>query len=126
MSLITPTLNRRTFSRTALLAGAALSAKALDVLAAAPPARRVRTGVIGCGSVSNSYLPVLTKCPFVEVISVCDIKPERAKQQAERFKIAHQYPHIDAMLAGKPFEFLVDLTEMQQHEGINRRAREAG
>jgi predicted dehydrogenase len=30
------------------------------------------------------------------------------------------------MLAGEPFEFLVDLTDMQQHEGINRRALEAG
>jgi predicted dehydrogenase len=82
--------------------------------------------VIGCGSVSNSYLPVLTKCPFAEVVSLCDIRPERARKQAERFKIAHHYPHIDAMLAGEPFEFLIDLTDMQEHEHLNRQALDAG
>ena len=119
-------LTRRDFTKTTLLAGAAVASGALTAFAADAPARRIRTGVIGCGSVSNAYLPNLTKSPFVEVVSLCDIKPERAKRQAERFKIPHHYPNIDAMLAGVPFEFLVDLTDMQQHEGINRRALEAG
>jgi len=119
-------LTRRDFTKTTLLAGAAVASGALTAFAADAPARRIRTGVIGCGSVSNAYLPNLTKSPFVEVVSLCDIKPERAKRQAERFKIPHHYPNIDAMLAGAPFEFLVDLTDMQQHEHINRRALEAG
>ena len=119
-------VNRRDFTKAALLGSAALSTSARLARAADGPVRRIRTGLIGCGSVSNAYLPVLTKCPFAEVVSLCDIKPERAQRQAERFKIAHHYPHIDAMLAGEPFEFLIDLTDMQQHEGINRRALEAG
>jgi predicted dehydrogenase len=122
----TSELTRRDFTKTTLLAGAAVASGALTAFAADAPARRIRTGVIGCGSVSNAYLPNLTKSPFVEVVSLCDIKPERAKRQAERFKIPHHYPNIDAMLAGVPFELLVDLTDMQQHEGINRRALEAG
>jgi len=119
-------LTRRDFTKTTLLAGAAVASGALTAFAADAPARRIRTGVIGCGSVSNAYLPNLTKSPFVEVVSLCDIKPERAKRQAERFKIPHHYPNIDAMLAGAPFEFLVDLTDMQEHEHINRRGLEAG
>jgi predicted dehydrogenase len=118
-------LNRREFTKTALAAGAAVAAGAAGAFAA-EPAKRIRTGVIGCGSVSGSYLPVLTKSPFVEVVSLCDIKPERARKQAEKFKIAHHYPNIDAMLAGEPFEFLVDLTDMQEHERLNRQALEAG
>jgi predicted dehydrogenase len=119
-------MNRRDFANSSLLAGAALVSGASGVLGAAPPERRIRTGVIGCGSVSNAYLPVLISSPFVEVVSLCDIKPLRAKRQAERFKIAHRYPHIDKMLAGEPFEFLVNLTDMQVHEALNRRALEAG
>ena len=119
-------LNRRDFTKTTLLAGAALASGAVGALAADAPAKRIRTGLIGCGSVSNQYLPQLTQCPFVEVVSLCDIKPERAQRQAERFKVAHHYPNIEAMLAGEPFDFLVDTTDMQQHEGINRRALEAG
>jgi len=119
-------MNRRDFTKTTLAAGAALASGALTSLGADAPARRIRTGVIGCGSVSNAYLPVLTKSPFVEVVSLCDIKPERAQRQGEKFKIANTHPHIDAMLAGVPFDFLVVLTDMQVHEQINRRGLEAG
>ncbi len=119
-------ISRREFGKTTLLAGAALATGATGVCGAEPSPRRIRTGVIGCGSVSNSYLPNLNQCPYVEVVSLCDIKPERAKRQAERFKIAHHYPHIDAMLAGEPFEFFINLTDMQQHEHLNRQALEAG
>lgn len=126
MNLPPPLLSRREFARSTLLAGALASTGALRSGAAGTPPRRIRTGVIGCGSVSNAYLPVLTRCPYVEVVSLCDIKPDRAKRQAERFQIAHHYPDIDAMLAGEPFEFLIVLTDMQVHEQINRRALEAG
>lgn len=89
-------------------------------------AKKVRVGVIGCGSVSGRYLPNLQACPFVELVSVCDILPERAAKRAQEFKVPHHYPHIDAMLAGTPFELLVNLTDMQQHEHLNRRALEHG
>ena len=125
--MITPAspLTRREFTKATLLAGAAVAAGPLAVSAADSP-RRIRTGVIGCGSVSNSYLPVLTKSPFVEVVSLCDLKQERAKRQAERFQVANTYPNIEAMLQGVPFDFLVVLTDMQAHEQINRRGIEAG
>lgn len=118
--------DRRGFTKTTLLAGAALASGSLSLPGAETPAKRIRTGLIGCGSVSNQYLPQLTQSPFVEVVSLCDIKPERARRQAERFHVAHHYPDIQAMLAGEPFDFLVDTTDMQEHEKINRRALEAG
>jgi len=119
-------ITRREFTKSTLLAGAALASGAFAASGADGATRRIRTGVIGCGSVSNAYLPVLTKSPYVEVVSLCDIKPERARKQAEKFKVAHHYPHVDAMLAGEPFDFLVVLTDMQEHEKINRRGLEAG
>ncbi|MFZ9855632.1 MAG: Gfo/Idh/MocA family protein [Limisphaerales bacterium] len=125
-TLSSPSLTRRDFTRTALLSGAAMSTLGSKVLTAEAAPQRIRTGVIGCGSVSNAYLPVLTRSPFVEVVSLCDIRPERAKRQGERFKVAHTYPNIDAMLKGVPFDFLVVLTDMQVHEQINRRGIEAG
>jgi predicted dehydrogenase len=123
MNTSTSSFDRRAFAKGALLAGAALTSGAA---AADAPPKRIRTGLIGCGSVSHSYLPVLTQSPFAEVVSLCDIKPERAKRQAEKFKVAHHYPHIDAMLAGEPFDFLIVTTDMQEHEELNRRALEAG
>ncbi len=116
--------NRRDFTKTTLLAGAAVATGAVTAIGAEP--RRIRTGIIGCGSVSGAYLPVLTKCPYVEVVSLCDIRPERARKRAEEFKVAHHYPHIDQMLAGEPFDFLINLTDMQEHEHLNRQALAAG
>jgi predicted dehydrogenase len=119
-------LNRREFTKTTLLTGSALALSQVAGLGAEPAPKRVRIGVIGCGSVSTQYLPDLAKSPFAEVVSLCDIRPERARRQAEKHKVAHHYPHIDQMLAGEPFEFLVNLTDMQEHEHLNRRALEAG
>ena len=118
--------SRREFGRVALGAGLALAWGQWRTYGAEPKPRRIRTGVIGCGSVSHAYLPTLAESPFVELVSVCDIKPERARRQAERFNVKHVYADVEAMWAGEPFEFLVNLTDMQAHEAINRRALEAG
>ncbi len=84
--------------------------------------RKLRIGVIGCGSVSGMYLPHLTKSPFVEVVSVCDIKPERAKARAAEFKVPNYYGHIDEMLGGADFDLFVNLTDMQEHGRLNKQA----
>jgi predicted dehydrogenase len=123
LSLIT----RRTFTRRTALAGTAIAVGgSLMGVASAEEHKRVRVGVIGCGSVSGTYLPSLTRCPYAEVVSLCDIRPERAEQRGAQFKIANRYPNLEAQLAGVPFDFLINLTDMQQHEAINRRALEAG
>jgi predicted dehydrogenase len=90
------------------------------------PGKKIRVAVIGCGSVSNMYLPHLSKSPHVELVSTCDVIPERAKKQAEKFGIPNHYPHIDQMLAGVPFDLMVNLTDMQEHGRLNRQALMAG
>jgi predicted dehydrogenase len=126
MNNFTTPMTRRAFGRTAAAAGVVLATAPAHLLGASAAPKRIRTGVIGCGSVSNAYLPVLTQCPYVEVVSLCDIRHERAQAQGKKFKVANTYPNMEAMLAGESFEFLIDLTDMQAHEGINRRALEAG
>lgn len=119
-------ITRREFSVRASLTGLAFVSAGLAVKSSETSRTRIRTGVIGCGSVSNAYLPVLKESPYVEVVSLCDRRFDRAQRQAARFKIDHAYPNIDSMLQGVPFDFLVNLTDMQEHENINRRALEAG
>lgn len=106
--------------------GTAIAASSVLSQSAAATARKIKVGVIGCGSVSTKYFPHLAECPYVELASACDIIPQRARDAANRQKIANHYPHIDAMLAGAPFDLLVNLTDMQEHERLNRRALEAG
>src|SRR5438445_2113351 len=115
-------INRRGFVETSLSVAAAATLAAGGVLAQAAKEakpKRTRVGVIGCGSVSHVYLPHLSASPYVELVSACDIKPERAERQAARFKIPHHYPNIEDMLAGAAFDLLVNLTDMQEHEHLN-------
>src|SRR5260370_19545931 len=101
-------LDRRGFLKETALLGTAL-AMAPGLMAAdsssspnAFQSGKIRVGQIGCGNVSGSYLPNLTSQPLIEVVSVCDIKIERAKKRAEQFKVPNVYPNIDEMLAGVP------------------------
>lgn len=112
-------------------AGATFAAiMAGDVLASArelfAQQGKVRVAIIGCGSVSNVYLPHLSKSPYVELVSTCDIIYDRAKKQASSFNIPNHYPHIDQLLAGQPFDLLVNLTDMQEHGRLNKQALNAG
>jgi len=127
-------VGRREFMQQTTLAGVtaisavrnSVQAQTKPTAAAARADRKVKVGVIGCGSVSTQYLPHLSRCPYVELVSTCDIIPQRAAEAAARYGIAHHYPHIDAMLAGVDFELLVTLTDMQEHERLNRQALAAG
>ena len=124
------TITRRGFIEKTVLTGAALSL-APGLLQAAAPApsfggRKIRVGHIGCGNVSGSYLPNLTSKEYIDVVSVCDIIPERARKRAEQFKVANVYPNIDEMLKGAPFDLLVNTTSMPSHFPVNKKALEAG
>jgi predicted dehydrogenase len=121
-------MQRRAFVARGLALGAAgtIASPAKPQGAAEPAPRRIRVGVIGCGSVSNMYLPHLSRSTHVELVSACDIIVERARNQAERFRIPNVYPNIDQMLAGAAIDLFVNLTDMQEHERLNRQAIAAG
>ncbi len=86
------------------------------------PGKKIKIAVIGCGSVSGMYLPHLSKSEHVELVSLCDIIPERAQKAAKKYNVANHYPHIDQLLAGPAFDLLVNLTNMQEHGRINKQA----
>ena len=88
--------------------------------------KKIRVGVIGCGSVSRMYFPHLSKNPYAELVCTCDIIPERAQTAATKFNIPKWYPNITEMLAGTSFDIMVNLTNMQEHEHLNRQAIQAG
>ena len=66
-------------------------------------------------------MPHLAECPYAEIVSTCDIIPERAVDQAKNHNVPNHYPHISKMLAGADFDLLVNLTDMQEHEHLESR-----
>lgn len=119
-------MKRAEFIQSASLLAAGTLLGNLELLAAEHPEKRIRVAVIGCGSVSTQYLPNLSKSAFVELVSCCDIKYDRALTRAKEYNIPNTYPNIDQLLAGVPFDLMVTLTDMQEHERLNRQALMAG
>jgi predicted dehydrogenase len=119
-------LSRQQFLTQTAMAGAALLLSSLEGFALSFPDKKIKVAVIGCGSVSTQYLPHLSKSKFVEIVSVCDIIPERAVTRAKEYNVPNHYPHIDQMLAGAPFDMMITLTDMQEHGRLNRQALNAG
>jgi predicted dehydrogenase len=119
------TISRQEFLQCTAMAGAALLLSSLESYASTK-ADKLKVAIIGCGSVSGVYLPHLTRAPFVEVVSCCDIIYERAQKRAAEFKIPNSYPHIDKLLAGVPFDLMITTTDMQEHGRLNKQALEAG
>ncbi len=89
--------------------------------------KKLKVALIGCGSVSNRYLPQLLSSKLIEVVSLCDIKYDRALEQNKKYNVnAQTYPNIDEMLAGVPFDMMVTTTDMQVHGELNKKALMAG
>ncbi len=120
-------ISRQQFLQRTAMAGAAVLLANLESFALTTADKKLRVAVIGCGSVSNRYLPQLQSSKLIEVVSLCDIKPERAEAQNKQYNVgAKTYPHIDAMLKGVPFDMMVTLTDMQIHGALNKKALLAG
>lgn len=118
--------NRRAFLKDTTAAGTALALAPMLLAAAAPSGgRKIKVGVIGCGNVSGSYLPDLLSHDYIEVVSVCDLIIERARRRADQFRVPHVYANSDDLLAGAPFDLLVNLTSMPSHYLVNRKALQA-
>jgi len=120
------TLSRQEFLQRTAMAGAAVLLSSIESFARSTPAGKIKVAITGCGSVSGQYLPHLSKSPFVELVSVCDIIPERAEKRAKEFNVPNHYPHIDKLLAGPSFDLMLTLTDMQEHGRLNRQALLAG
>ena len=78
---------------------------------------------INCGQ----YLPARIKdIPEAEMVAVCDIIPERAKDYAEKFNVPAWYTSIDELLEKCDFEILMNTTSIPAHHEINMKALNAG
>jgi predicted dehydrogenase len=120
-------ISRKHFLQYTAMAATAGMLQSLEAFAAESAEKKLRVALIGCGSVSNRYLPQLLSSKMIEVVALCDIKYERAEAQNKTYKVnAATYPHIDAMLTGVPFDMMVTTTDMQVHGELNKKALLAG
>lgn len=88
--------------------------------------RPVKTAVVGCGMISNSYIHNLKNLfQIVDLTAVCDVNPEAAREKAQTYGIPRTMT-IDEVAADETVELVVCLTPVPAHYGILRRMLEAG
>lgn len=88
--------------------------------------QRVKTAIIGCGSISNIYMESFTNGKFsiIELIACSDLDEARMRESAERFDIRAMT--FDEVLADASIELVVNLTTPAAHYPITKRALLAG
>lgn len=89
--------------------------------------KKLKIGVIGCGGISKfTHLPYLAKMENVEVIAVCDIILERAKEQAEKYGIPNYSADYKDVLKLEGIDAIDICTPNYLHSIIAVEAFEAG
>ena len=119
-------LTRAAFLQKTSMASAALLLSSIELFAKEEE-KIIRVAIIGCGSVSNRYIVHLQSSPLVKIVSLCDIKQDRAEAQNKKYNIgASTYNNINALLKGNAFDLMLTLTDMQMHGALNKIALGAG
>ena len=56
--------------------------------------KKLKVGIIGCGSISHSHMASYRNNPHVEVVACCDMNKERAENYAKIYNVESQcIPH---------------------------------
>lgn len=87
---------------------------------------KLRVGVIGCGSIAQyRHLPEYQLNKNVELVAVCDINEERAKEIAGKYGVTH-YTSYEALLKSGEVDAVSVCTPNYLHAPITIAALEAG
>ena len=87
--------------------------------------KKVKTGVIGCGNISNAYFDGMKKFEILDVAACSDLDLDRAKASAAKFGIARACS-VAELLADPAIELVVNLTVPKAHAPVNLDVINAG
>lgn len=92
--------------------------------------RRIKAGLIGCGSVSLiGILPQLAEADArerIELVAVCDVVEARAKEVAARFGVPHAYADAGELIDRDDIELVLIASPIPYHYPQAMRALNAG
>ncbi len=90
----------------------------------------VRVGIIGCGSVSRVYIPLLQRMnvphPRVEITIACDVLEERRQHVREAHAIENFTTDPMKVIESPDVDAVLILTSMPEHGRLSKAALEAG
>jgi predicted dehydrogenase len=85
----------------------------------------LRTAVVGGGTVSGIHLSGLSRNPRTELVAVCDVDEERARELAAEWDV-EAYFDVEDLVANADLDWLHVCTPVQTHLAVAKTAIEAG
>jgi predicted dehydrogenase len=90
------------------------------------PSSRLRGALVGCGAISDYHLRGWGRIPEVEIVALCDARPEAARGRAQALAPgARIYDALEAMLEAERLDFVDVVTPPALHAAHVRRAMAA-
>src|SRR5882724_7917374 len=85
-------------------------------------------GVVGCGSIAEiAHFPSIKKTPDAQLVSVCDLDPQRAKSTAQKWGASRWYSDHNKMFAdGDDLDAIIIATPNNAHRNQAVAAARAG
>lgn len=88
---------------------------------------KLKAGVIGCGTIGTwAHLPSLSKMDYVELVAVCDLVEEKARDAAEKIGAGRFYLDAAKMLEKEKLDFVVIATPPNTQAELTLAALERG
>ena len=78
----------------------------------------MKIGIIGCGGISQAHIQVYKNLKNVEVVSLCDLNLERAKNLAAKFRIEKTYSDYWDMFEKEDLDYVDICTPASTHAKI--------
>src|SRR5437868_11050156 len=89
--------------------------------------QKLRIGLIGAGANTRTrHIPGLRALPDVEIVAVCNRRPESTQAAAREFNIPRTYPHWEAVVADRDIDAVVVGTWPYLHCPVTLAALAAG
>ncbi len=89
-----------------------------------PPWNPSVIGIIGCGVISEAYFKGAARSELIRVKSCADMLPEAAAARADEFGV--EAAPVDALLADREIEIVINLTVPLAHGPVSRQIINAG
>jgi predicted dehydrogenase len=86
----------------------------------------MNVGLIGCGGVANLHMKVFRKLRNVNVVGICDLNLERAKDFGSRFKVSRAFRDYNDLFEIKDLDLVDVCTPTSTHSRIVCDAAKAG
>ena len=82
--------------------------------------KKLKGAIIGCGFFASNHILAWKELKNVELIAVCDLKINKAKNFKNKYKIPYFYSSIEDMLIQNKLDFVDVVTTMETHLNISK------